>query len=147
MDYLIREGTKSDIPKLLDLEKLCFQEPWSEEDFTFEMNNDLVTYHLCFDEDELIAYVGFLTVLDECQINNVAVHPNYRRSGLGSKMIERVLLLTEEMGLKFWLLEVNSKNEAAIKLYESFDFEEVGLRANYYGRGQDAILMTREIDE
>ena len=146
MDYLIREGTKADIPKLLKLEKLCFSEPWSEMDFTLEMDNDLVTYHLCFDGDELIAYVGFLAVLDECQINNVAVHPDYRRCGLGRKMIERVLSFTREKGLKFWLLEVNSKNDAAINLYKSFGFEEVGLRVNYYGRGKDAILMTREIE-
>ena len=142
----MREASKADIPKLIELEKLCFPDPWTEDIFEDEMNNPLVTYHLYFNGDEIIGYIGFLVVADECQINNVAVHPDYRRRGLGREMVDCIIRQTEEQGIKFWLLEVRAKNEAAIGLYEDFGFIKVGMRRNYYGEGEDAILMTREIE-
>ena len=145
MDYSVREASKADIPKLIELEKLCFSDPWTANLFEDEMDNPLVTYHLYFHGDKLIGYIGFLVVVDECQINNVAVHPDYRRKGMGKEMVGNVIRQTEEEGIKFWLLEVRANNEAAIMLYEGFGFVNVGLRRNYYGEGEDAILMTREI--
>ena len=39
-------------------------------------------------------------------------------------------------------LEVNDKNIPAINLYLKYGFEKVGLRKNYYGLDQNAIIMT-----
>ena len=152
--YSIREATKLDISILTDLEKMCFKDPWTEEMFLSEFSNPLVKYYVAELDTKagerikysIISYIGFLVVGDECQINNVAVHPMYRRLGVGSEILELVINETEEEGVNIWTLEVREGNEPAINLYQRFGFRPVGERPNYYEDGESALLLTREID-
>ena len=154
MGYFIREGNESDIPALVKMENLCFPDPWSKDLFEAEFSNPLVRYFVAEADDGnaescdgIIAQIGFLCVADECQINNVAVHPTYRKTGVGSELLELILDTTEEEGVEFWTLEVRVGNDPAIKLYKKFGFDVVGERPNYYENGEAAILMTREMTD
>ena len=148
--YYIREATKADIPKIAELEKLCFPDPWTLEMFESEFNNPLVRYFVAELEsddesgNEIVGQFGFLCVAGECHINNVAVHPDYRKDGIGSELLELVLNITEDEGVSYWTLETRVTNNPAIGLYQKYGFEIVGERPNYYDDGTSANLMTRE---
>ncbi len=108
-------------------------------------NPDSSTDMIAAKDGGIIGYIGFLTVAGECQINNVAVHPDYRKQEIASELLELVINETEDQGVTFWTLEVRVGNVAALKLYERFGFKQVGLRPYYYEDGAGAVLMTKEL--
>lgn len=141
----IRKGEIRDVRGIASIEKACFPMPWSEETVLNEMqNNELATYIVAEFEGTIVGYIGFWRVMDTFDINNIAVLPEYRRRGIGRSLLERVLLLMEEMSAENIFLEVRPSNLAAIEMYRRAGFEEVGIRKAYYeDNGEDAIIMSR----
>ncbi len=126
------------------LEKLCFSEPWSEKSLEMLLSNGAVGFAVEVN-DEVAAYGGMLTVLDEGQITNVAVDPVHRRKGYGREIVCALLDYAEKNGIVSVSLEVRESNEAAIALYESLDFVRRGLRKNFYrDPTESAIIMVWE---
>jgi len=84
------------------------------------------------------------TVLDEGYVTNIGVLPDFRRRGIGAKIVKELIDFSVEKALSFLSLEVRVSNLAAIELYKSFGFEEVGKRKNFYRLpNEDALIMTR----
>lgn len=73
---------------------------------------------------------------------NIVVKKNKRNLGIGSQLLEEILQLAQKLNVKTITLEVNEKNEPAIKLYQKYGFEKIGLRKKYYNNQDDAIIMT-----
>jgi len=91
--------------------------------------------------------VGFLVarrVLDELHVFDLAVAASHRRLGLGRALVREALAWARELGLRAALLELRASNRAALALYRSCGFMEVGRRPRYYPAGEDALLMTWE---
>jgi [ribosomal protein S18]-alanine N-acetyltransferase len=85
-------------------------------------------------------------VIDEANIDNVAVAPGLRRRGLASRLIIEGLSLAKEKGAWSAVLEVRSANLAARLLYERQGFKVSGARRNYYSNpSDDALIMTRDL--
>src|SRR5215471_15072273 len=86
------------------------------------------------DESEPLS--GFLCrwiIADECHVLNVAVHPDYRRSGIGAALLAMVIREAKEKRAEAVTLEVRRSNLPARQLYRKFEFEERRLRRGYYG--------------
>ena len=84
------------------------------------------------------------TVLDEGYVTNIGVLPEFRRRGIGAKIVNQLINFSKEKTLSFLSLEVRVSNMAAINLYKSLGFEEVGKRKNFYRLpNEDALIMTR----
>ena len=99
----------------------------------------------CDEENNIIGYIGIWTLLDECQINKIAVMPEKRKIGIGKTILNHAIELTRDMGVKSWYLEVRESNTAAQALYRSAGFSSVGTRKNYYiNPVEDAVLMSLE---
>jgi [ribosomal protein S18]-alanine N-acetyltransferase len=93
-------------------------------------------------------YICFWHVVDEIQILNIAVSPDFRRRGIGRLLLEHGLRWGRERKARMAYLEVRESNTAARRLYESIGFSVCGERANYYGRQKEsAILMALELSE
>ena len=117
--------------------------PWTADMIRSELNNPSCLYLAAVDGDTLVGYIGVQTVLDEGYINNVAVHPEYRRRGIAAALISLLAEQAQAIGLAFMTLEVRESNAPAIALYEKLGFTTVGRRKNYYEKPrEDAILMT-----
>jgi ribosomal-protein-alanine N-acetyltransferase len=87
---------------------------------------------------------GFLCrwlVADECHILNVAVHPELRRGGIAMALMAEAIDEAKAKNIRLVTLEVRRSNVAARSLYRKLNFEERRLRTNYYGPGEDAIVM------
>ena len=87
--------------------------------------------------------MGLSKIVGEGYVTNIAVLPEYRRLGIGEKILGYVIDNTKAE-LEFISLEVRVSNIAAISLYEKFGFERAGLRKRFYTNPQeDAIIMTK----
>ena len=109
--------------------------------FESEVGSPFTVYFVALAGDEVAGYAGMWKILDEGHITNIAVSPRYRRKGLGSLLLNKLIEIAEENKIKVLMLEVRKSNEAAIGLYVK-GFEQVGLRRNYYAdNNEDAVLM------
>ena len=142
----VRLALSRDLPRIMEIEKLCFAQPWSLESFKREL---LLPFSriLVAVGDESGANglpAGFLCrwlVADECHILNVAVHPESRRSGVAMLLMQQTIDEAKAKRSEFVTLEVRRSNLQARRLYRKLQFEEHRLRRNYYGPGEDAIVM------
>lgn len=143
---LIREAHVEDINQLLDIEHYCYDDPWPREAFEEEIGNGIAGIGMVAEDDGII--VGFitgLTMAQELQVHNIAVHPDYQGRGIGRQLMEAVDALGRAGDYKRISLEVRQDNDIACKLYMSLGFKAVGARKDFYGPGQDASLYTKEL--
>jgi len=85
-----------------------------------------------------LGFIAYRNAGGECEILNLAVSPEARRTGIGGRLVEQVLL--EASGPVF--LEVRVSNHPARRLYEALGFKPVGLRPEYYrDPPEDGIVM------
>jgi ribosomal-protein-alanine N-acetyltransferase len=138
----IRDATARDLRGIIEIERLAFDSPWSLDSFERELS--LPFSRLIVAADPGGRLVGFLCrwlVADECHILNVAVHPQMRRAGIANRLMSDALAEARNRNAKVVTLEVRRSNVAARSLYRKLGFEERRLRRNYYGAGEDAIVM------
>ena len=133
------------VPQVAQLEKLCFSDPWSEKSIASELSNKLALWLVAVDGDSVAGYVGSQTVIDETDMMNIAVHPDFRQKGIGEKLISRLVEELDSMGSHALMLEVRASNVPAISLYEKLGFKQAGLRKNYYRNPkEDALILRKE---
>lgn len=142
MDRLqIRNMTAEDISAVHEIEVASFSVPWSreilEESFESENNKFLVAIF----DGKLAGYINLWYVLDEATVANIAVAGAFRKQGIAAALMENALNEAEENGMSAVTLEVRVSNEPAIRLYEKFGFESVGLRPDYYEKPREAALI------
>lgn len=148
MRYTIRKMEKSDAIQLAALEAQCFSVPWSVQSFTDEAENSLASYYIAVFDGEIIGYAGFWRVIDEGHITNIAVNPSFRRNGIASALLSRIIREGYDSHLIFFTLEVRKSNSAAQELYKSFGFKPLGARKAYYHEPlEDAVIMTLMLGE
>jgi [ribosomal protein S18]-alanine N-acetyltransferase len=133
------------IDELLPIEKDLFGvEQWSAGMFW----NELAAGHpyvAAVQDGELVGYAGLVVAPpDEAWVNNMAVRRDHQRRGIGRALLEELLAIARRNGAKHTLLEVAADNTPAQALYDSYGFEVIGLRKNYYqASGTDALVMRR----
>jgi ribosomal-protein-alanine N-acetyltransferase len=110
--------TEAHVSQVAEIEKLCFSDPWSENSVASELKNPLSYWLVALDGDTVAGYIGSQSVLDTADIMNVAVHPDYRRQGIGRQLVTALAQALVEKGIKYLMLEVRQSNAPAIALYE-----------------------------
>lgn len=137
--------TAAHVAQVAQLEKICFHDPWSERSIASELDNRLSLWLVAVDGERVAGYVGSQSVLGETDMMNIAVHPDYRRQGIGQNLVERLIRELKAQGNHSLMLEVRVSNENARKLYEKLGFVQVGLRKNYYRNPrEDACILRKE---
>jgi len=133
------------IDELLPIEKDLFGvEQWSAGMFW----NELAAGHpyvAAVQDGEVVGYAGLVVAPpDEAWVNNMAVRRDHQRHGIGRALLEELLAIARRSGARHTLLEVAADNLPAQALYDSYGFEVIGLRKNYYqASGTDALVMRR----
>lgn len=129
-----------------EMERQCFSDPWSEKSVASELDNPLSLWLVAETEGEVAGYVGSQTVLDSADMMNLAVSPNFRRQGIGERLVNCLTDALKEKGVKTLLLEVRISNEPAKQLYQKLGFEIVGKRPGYYEKPrEDALILRKEL--
>ena len=156
MDYInvtIRPMTKEDLPSVMEIEHLCFINPWNEEQFIYEIEENVYSnpwvVELSNTNSDNVAIVGFCVywqTFDSANICQIAVHPEIQRRQLGSAMMDEIINDCYAKRVQTLTLEVRKSNTKAINFYLKHGFEQVTVKEKYYTDGEDAIYMTRRVD-
>ncbi len=129
-----------------DLNKIAsnlnnFDDFWTFGIFKEELINPKCHYIVAIQDEDILGFGGISVVLDEANINNIAVRFDKRNNKIGSKILLNLIDISKLLNCSFITLEVNVKNLPAIKLYENFGFKNLGIRKNYYKGQFDAYIM------
>lgn len=118
-----------------------FDDFWTVGIFKEELNNPNCHYIIALDNEEIVGFGGISVVLDEANLNNIAVRVDKRNCKIGTKILENIIDICKSLNCLTITLEVNVENLPAIKLYENFGFKKIGIRKNYYKGQFDACIM------
>lgn len=135
----------ADIDAILALDDVCFHRPWTRAEYERELADPARCFlYMAREDGATIGYCSFWRVFDEIHLNNFAVHPTWRRRGVGRALLAHVLGEAEALGAPHATLEVRASNTAAIALYEAAGFARAGLRRGYYTHPvEDALILWR----
>jgi len=141
-----RPFTAGDIPRVAQIERSIFSDPWSAAAFAEALRQPHVRSLVLEDgEGGVIGYGLGSIVGDEAEILNLAIDPARRRRGAGRRLLDALLALLRAEGAGRFYLEVRRSNAAAIGLYEAAGFRPMGVRPAYYTRPrEDALTMILE---
>lgn len=142
--FLVRSAENFDINRIAELERICFgSQAWSEKAILDAKKNQ-TKFFVAVKQNTVAGYVGINTVLDEGYITNIAVDPDFRRSGAASALLECLDVLSEKQKLSFISLEVRVSNAVAISLYLKRGYKNEGERKNFYDDPKEnAYIMTK----
>jgi len=152
-----------DIAQVVAIDRLSFPLPWSEASYRREINENTnahfwVAYQPASGQGpearwtrwlrppaarRIVGYLGCWYIVDEAHVSTLAVHPDFRRQGVGEALLVIMLRAAAGLGATLATLEVRLSNEPAQRLYRKYGFEVVGRRKGYYrDNSEDALLMT-----
>jgi [ribosomal protein S18]-alanine N-acetyltransferase len=143
---LVRRMTLEDVPAVHEIDVLSFSLPWPERSFHFELTKNQVSRGWVAELDGKIAAMLMIWfVVDEAHIATIAVHPDFRRKGIGEQILLHALRAAHSEGAQRAFLEVRAGNSAAQAMYRKYGFELAGVRPGYYkDNNEDAFLMNLE---
>jgi ribosomal-protein-alanine N-acetyltransferase len=146
VNVVIRRMTLEDVPAVHEIDNLSFSLPWPERSFHYELTQNPVTRGWVAEVDGRIAAMLVLWfIVDEAHIATIASHPDFRRQGIGEKILLHALLDVRAEGARRAFLEVRAGNVAAQSMYRKYGFVVDGIRPRYYrDNNEDALLMSLE---
>lgn len=189
MRYAIERMTMSDVPRVVEIERLAYPSTWPPSAYRKELQDNRWAHYIVLrdkhiaqegvpmpvselekqprrffplpflpgrtattapsaDLTSIVGFAGLWLMVDEAHVTTIAMHPNFRRRGLGEFMLARLIDIAYEIGARWVTLEVRVTNYNAQNLYRKYGFREAGLRHRYYSDNQeDALIMwTDEIN-
>lgn len=141
MEILINEMTLSYLLQIKDILSIEFDNFWTYTIFENELKNPNSKYFVALLDNEIVGFAGIWKAVDDIHITNIVTKITKRHMGIASKLLENLINIAKNEKLNL-TLEVKQSNINAIKLYEKYNFKKVGLRKNYYGQNENAIIMT-----
>jgi ribosomal-protein-alanine acetyltransferase len=137
----------NDLSWLCELERRVQVTPWQERHFV----DSLEAGHDAWGLRRNGACSGFVLVLhapDASHLLNIAVFPEAQRQGLGAFLLRHAMTRAARTGVSEMFLEARPSNTQALRLYQDFGFQQVGLRKSYYpanpaagGTREDALVL------
>jgi len=142
-ELVIRTMIETDVLSVVAIERASYQFPWSEGIFRDCLRVGYVCRVACVG-DEVVGYGVMSVGAGEAHILNLCVNGHFRCRGVGRRMLEYLVERARAAGMGEAFLEVRPSNTAAIRLYQSIGFEQVGIRRGYYqaiGGREDASVL------
>lgn len=145
MDLNIEKMNLSDLENIKDILFSEFDDFWNYNILKEELESPSSYFVSAKSNNEIVGFAGFKIILDESDIMNIVVKESFRHNGIGSMLLDFLIDYSKSLNLNVVTLEVNEHNLSAIRLYDKFNFEHLGIRKNYYPDGSDAIIMSKKI--
>lgn len=140
---IFKEMDDMDLDRVLELEKMCFKQPWDEKNCLFELHENPYSHGwVLLDEDCIVGYAFLWETFEMAQLARIGIDSNFRKKGYGFQLMQNLIERAREVACEFMTLEVRQSNEAALNLYKKMGFIQVNISKGYYPDGEDAIVMT-----
>ena len=140
--FHIRPMSLADLSAVLEIERECFPAPWSERIFRDVLDLDYYHFVTAVLDGEVAGYCGYIRSFETADIADIAVRTSLRRSGIGEKLLRRLMDDGYRAGVERFSLEVRASNAPAIALYEKLGYRQEGLRRGYYENPrEDALIL------
>ena len=134
------------LEEIIAIENFAFNKPWTRNQIKNDIQSGMDSENWVYIMDELVTgYIFGWIIHDEFHLNNIAVHPEYLRRNIGKGLIRHIFSRVISHDIKVILLEVSSNNIPAQKCYKSLGFTQMGIRKDYYSKGDDAILYNLDL--
>jgi [ribosomal protein S18]-alanine N-acetyltransferase len=137
---------RRDLDEVIEIERLSFPVPWTEEDFLSCLRTRNVVGMVCEDKRRIIGHMLYELHKSSLHLVNFAVHPDHRRDGVGASMVHRLTTKLVEQRREEIVLEVRETNLSAQLFFRSQGFRAVGTMKSWYD-GDDAYMMRYRLDE
>lgn len=141
----IDEMTLSDLNQIANKLETEFDDFWNASILESELRNSLSKYIVAKTETEIVGFAGIIDTLEQFEITNIVVKKNFRNNGVGNALLAELIKLAQINNKDKIILEVNSTNLPAIKLYEKNGFKNIGFRKKYYKNTDDANIMALQL--
>jgi ribosomal-protein-alanine N-acetyltransferase len=137
---------EDDIPAVLGIEEISFAAPWSEQDFLNELYRKNTLLRTALFEEIIVGYICVTFRAHESHILNLAVHPDFRRRGVATILMDKAIGELKKRGCIFVHLKVRVSNTGAQRFYELLGFKVENIRKKYYDNpDEDALVMMRRL--
>lgn len=147
--FTIEPMTPEDLSSVVALEAECRLSSRGVDGYRKMLSNPNAILLVAVDDHPdrcVVAMFSGIVVVDELQIDNLAVASRYRREGIGSMLLVSALARARHLGARAATLEVRSANQPARAFYEKQRFNVTGIRRLYYAAPpDDALLLSHEI--
>ena len=137
--------TKSDVRLLTELYQGNFPDGWSEKMLIDAFDGGRFIAIGALDNEKLIGAITCSISFEDADIEGVVTDKEYRRRGVAYSLITKAEQVLKEKGVTKILLEVRQSNAPAISTYQKAGFNKLSVRKKYYGDGEDAVVMIKEI--
>ncbi len=142
LDIGTRDMAVDDLEDVLVIERASFPTPWSGGIFLGEIESPFCRSLVALVEERIVGYICFAIVYNETHLRNLAVHRDWQRHGVASRLLSRMIAISALEGAQYGTLEVRRSNTAALELYKRFGFVVEGIRPSYYSEtSEDALIM------
>ena len=143
----IRDMMPEDVSRVMQIETAAYPFPWSDGIFRDCLR---VGYVCCVAEidDIVVGYAIMSSGAGEAHVLNLCVADAWRNRGLGGQLLAHLMEFARSLGVIEAFLEVRPSNTAAIRLYQSQGFSQIGVRRGYYqavGGREDAVVLRRTL--
>lgn len=145
--FILRRATIEDIDSLVRIEEAVYagKAPWLLRDFLSELSRPHLRLYLVIQRnDQVIGFAGVAYNRDkqDMHITNIAIVPIWQKTGLGTLIIEKLMVFSKSVGVTQMSLEARASNHGAIVLYQRLGFLKTDIKKGYYlGDHEDAISM------
>lgn len=135
----IRLATESDLDRILEIERLSFEKQWDYDKFKAALKD----LFLVFEEKEILGFLSacYVELANQAIIMKIAVHPDHRGEGIGTRLIEVTLDMLRKMKCTEVELHVEIVRTGAIKLYEKFGFKIMKVMYADYEEEESFYMM------
>ncbi len=106
MNIEIKKMAEADIDDVHKIETRVFSDPWSKKAFLADLNNEYAISLTVHFENKVAGYASLYHALDEIQIGNFAVAPDYHNRGIGTVIMEYIIELAKDLKAQIKRLEV-----------------------------------------
>ncbi len=144
----MRAMTQGDVDAVFCIESAVQAYPWVRGNFVDALNNGYICRVDEAEDGEIRGYAILMPAVDAAELLTIGVAAAQQRKGFGRAILSEMLNLARATQVRHVFLEVLSTNAAAIALYRSAGFCQVGVRQDYYKNAKgsgDALVMACEL--
>lgn len=146
-DVELRRAGLGDLDALVALDATGFTaDAWDQESWAAELDGPGRRVVVALRGQAVVGVLATMTLGEVSDLVRVVVHPDARRSGVATTLLDDALQAARAAGAERMLLEVSSRNRGALGFYLDAGFTQIDRRPRYYKDGSDALVLRRNLD-